>query len=95
MSSKFWIYFAAIARRRSQPFPALSTVIAVAIVAVLAGACARAPAAPFAGPDPSDPETLVPPTRYRSTVAPYTKQRPVDPAPWREQNELVTPPAKQ
>lgn len=95
MPSAFWIYFAAFARRFSRPFPALRTVLAVAFVAVLAGACARAPVAPFAGADPSDPETLVPPTRYRSTVAPYTKQRPVDPGPWREQNERITPPERQ
>jgi hypothetical protein len=63
--------------------------IALALALLVAG-CARAPSTPFAA-DPSDPEARVPAVSYRPTVAPYTRQRPVDPAPWREQNDRVAP----
>jgi hypothetical protein len=61
---------------------------------VLAG-CTRAPSTPVAGADPSDPAARVPPAGYRSTVAPYQRQRPVDPAPWRDQNDRVAPPTRE
>jgi hypothetical protein len=58
-------------------------------------ACAAAPAAPLAGPDPSHPDVRVPPARYRSTIGTYLRQRPVEPGPWGEQNQRVTPQPKQ
>ena len=45
---------------------------------------------PLAGGDPSDPSVPVPAVRYQGLGA-YERQRPVTPAPWREQNERVTP----
>nr|WP_315831231.1 hypothetical protein [Bradyrhizobium prioritasuperba] len=44
--------------------------------------------------DPADPAARVAPVSYRSTVAPYTSLRPATPAPWRQQNEDVTPSPK-
>jgi hypothetical protein len=54
-------------------------------------ACFGAAERPLARPDPSDPATRVPPASYRSTLGGYSSQRPVEPAPWREQNERVAP----
>jgi hypothetical protein len=65
--------------------------VIVLALALLATGCARAPSAPFAEADPSDPAARVPRAGYRSTVAPYTRQRPVDPAHWREQNDRLAP----
>jgi hypothetical protein len=59
--------------------------------ALLAAGCAGAPASPHAGADPADPAARVPRAAYRSTIEPYRRQRPVEPADWREQNERVAP----
>lgn len=42
-------------------------------------------------PSAADPWAPVPHVRYRSTIEPYKRQRPVEPGPWREQNQRVTP----
>ena len=63
-------------------------------LALLLAGCADAPMAPVAGPDPADPGARAPRVDYRSTVAPYKSQRPVDPAPWGEQNQRVAPQPK-
>jgi hypothetical protein len=65
--------------------------IAAAIAALMAGGCAAAP--PAAVLAPADPGTPVPAARYSSVTAPYTRQRPVEPLPWRERNERVAPQA--
>jgi hypothetical protein len=49
---------------------------------------------PVAGPDPADPSARAPRVDYRSTTGAYKSQRPVEPAPWGEQNERVTPAPK-
>jgi len=67
----------------------------VAALCLLAGACSTLPQRPFAGPDPSDPTVRVPAAAYRPALRGYTSQRPVEPAPWREQNERVAPAPKQ
>jgi hypothetical protein len=64
-----------------------------ALALSLAG-CTDAPTAPVAGADPSDPGARAPPVGYRSTIAPYKSQRPVEPAPWGEQNQRVAPQPK-
>jgi hypothetical protein len=63
--------------------------------AALAAGCAQSPPQPLAGPNPANPSVPTRPVVYRSTVAPYTSQRPVEPAPWRGQNERVAPQPKQ
>lgn len=65
--------------------------LAVLMLAGLLPACVGTLAKPLAGPDPADPGIRTPRVGYRSTVAPYVSQRPVEPGPWREQNERVAP----
>lgn len=49
------------------------------------------PPAASRGADPADPAAKTTGVGYRSTIAPYTRLRPVTPAPWRERNQRVTP----
>jgi hypothetical protein len=63
------------------------------LVLLLAG-CADPPRSPATWPDPADPGAPAPRVEYRSTVGAYRSQRPVDPAPWVEQNERVAPAPK-
>ena len=74
-----------------QIIPRLSSHLAVGPGQPAAG-CTGAPRSPTVGPDPSNPSARTPAVGYRSTTAPYVTRRPVDPAPWREQNERVGPP---
>ena len=67
--------------------------LAAAFATLMAGGCAAAP--PAAVLAPADPSTPVPAARYSSVTAPYTRQRPVEPLPWRERNERVAPQAGQ
>jgi hypothetical protein len=86
-----------IAARKRYGVPCRRTLMpaVVATLALLAGACSS-PRSPWsAGPDPSDLSVRVPVTAYRSTVRGYTRQRPVEPGSWQEQNERVTPAPKQ
>jgi hypothetical protein len=64
-----------------------------ALLLMLAG-CADAPRVPAAGPDPADPGARAARVGYRPTVGGYSSQRPVEPAPWGEQNESVAPAPK-
>ena len=64
------------------------------ITLLLAGCAASAQNRLSAGPDPSDPRSPSRPVGYRSSTAGYVSQRPVNPAPWRQQNERVTPPVR-
>ena len=76
----------------ARPFQLRFDVLAVlaGLVLLLAG-CAAAPRSPAAGRDPANPGARVPGVDYRSTIGSYKSQRPVDAAPWIEQNERVTP----
>jgi hypothetical protein len=66
--------------------------VSVLLALVLAvGACTAAPRLHAFADDPADPSARVPAAGYRSTLGSYTSLRPVDPLPWREQNERVTP----
>lgn len=65
-------------------------VVAVAALGLLAAAC-TATAPPLSGADPSDATVRVPAMTYRSVLGGYVSRRPVEPAPWREQNERVAP----
>lgn len=67
-------------------------VFAIAL-ALLAAAC-KPVSYPVAAADPADPSAPVPSTRYQSTLGAYVSQRPVEPLPWREQNERVAPQPK-
>ena len=65
------------------------------LLCLLTAACLSAPERPVAGPDPSDPKARAPATAYRPVLGGYVSQRPVEPAPWREQNDRVAPAQKQ
>jgi hypothetical protein len=65
----------------------------VAVAAITLGGCMPATVA-LIGADPADPGVKVARVGYRSTIAPYTSLRPTAPAPWRQQNERVTPAPK-
>ena len=67
----------------------------VAALCLLTAACTTAPARPYAGPDPADPAARAPASTYRPVLRGYVSQRPVEPAPWREQNERVAPAPKE
>lgn len=73
--------------RRSHALTALCGVVALT---VLLGGCS-APALPLAGDNPAAASSPAPGVGYRSTTAGYRSQRPVDPAPWIEQNQRVAP----
>jgi hypothetical protein len=95
MFAHFHAKSAALRGRHLESFrKRLTPVIGVAALCLLTAACVTTPSAPYAGPDPSDPDIRVPAVGYRSTIGRYTSRRPVEPAPWREQNERVTPAPK-
>jgi hypothetical protein len=66
----------------------------IAALCLSVAACSAAPERPFSGSDPSDPKASVPLVTYHSTLSGYVSQRPIDPAPWYEQNERVAPAQK-
>jgi len=91
MSTQAWARLAAYAPAAAKPFKLLSTAL---IPMVMLAACRDAPAPPLAGPHPADPAAPTAGVRYRSTTGGYTSQRPVEPAPWGEQNQRVAPQPK-
>ena len=97
MSAQFWASSAVLFRR--QPNALLQGWRAKAallfMLAVLNAGCASVPPRPSIGADPADAAARVPAVRYRSTIGPYTSQRPVDPEPWVEQNDRVAPEPRQ
>ncbi len=87
--------FAAIGGRRIEPLRTRFGPLATLIVLALVGhGCSATPPSPVTGPDPANPRARVPPSAYRSTLGSYTSQRPVEPTPWREQNERIAPSPK-
>jgi hypothetical protein len=77
--------------RLTTAFRHLPRTLAVVMLAGLSPACVGAPPRPLFGQDPSDPSAQAPHAGYRSTIGSYVRQRPVEPGPWREQNERVAP----
>jgi hypothetical protein len=73
---------------------AIAKVSILLTLVLVIGGCTAAPRLHAFADDPADPSARVPATGYRSTVGGYTSLRPVDPLPWREQNERVTPQPK-
>lgn len=66
---------------------------AVLLLVILLPGCAEAPKT-ISGPDPSNASERVAAVSYKSAIAPFRSQRPVQPAPWRQQNEQVAPAPK-
>lgn len=63
----------------------------LSLLAFAAHGCGGAPTAPIAGADPVDPQAHVAGATYRPALGSYIAQRPVEPGPWREQDEHVRP----
>ena len=85
---------AAFLRRQCGTLFRRSIHAAALLCALLAVAGCTAPLQPTAALDPSNPEIRVPTTGYRSTLGPFTSQRPVDPADWKGTNQRITPQPK-
>lgn len=87
MSAQFGATFAAIALAANRHCISPFVILATTIVA-LGGAPA------FARMDPADPAARTAGVGYRSTIAPYTAQRPATPAPWGARSDGGTPQPK-
>lgn len=85
---------------RATRYPARSARVSVRVAAIgfatllLAGCGASTQNRLLAGAAPSEPSSPTRPVGYSSVTAGYVSQRPVNPAPWRQRNEHVTPPPK-
>ena len=87
---------AALWGRRMLPFQKrIVPAIGVVALCLLTAGCVATPGKPIAGIDPSAENVRVPSAGYRSTTGGYISQRPVEPGPWREQNERITPTPRQ
>jgi len=82
---------ATVLERPRRPFRRGARALAALALAACAAGCWVPPPAPSVGRDPSDPSARTRPVGYRSTTAGYQRQRPAEPAPWREQNQSVGP----
>lgn len=69
----------------------IRTLVGVGLFGLLAASCAALPESPTAGADPSDPSVRTSSATYRPVLSGYASQRPVAPAPWREQNDRAAP----
>lgn len=78
----------------SVPLSRALLLLCAAVSAALLTACVSAPSASLASADPSDPHVRGPAAAYQSAFQRYSSQRPVEPSPWREQNERVAPQPK-
>ncbi len=65
--------------------------ICAAGLCLLAAACSTQPDRLAVDSGPADPNARGSAVSYRSVLSGYTGQRPVAPAPWREQNDRVAP----
>ena len=81
-------------RRRIASAGTLIASLLLPLVLSLLTACSAPPPPPLVGADPADPGARAPRVGYRSTIAPYSSQRPVEPGSWGEQNQPVTPQPK-
>jgi hypothetical protein len=68
-------------------------VLATTMLAAALADCSQTPQR-ITGPDPSDPRSPARTVAYRSVIEPYASQRPVEPSPWRDQNDRIAPAPK-
>jgi hypothetical protein len=92
MSTQFRASYAATSAAVAKLFK-IAAVVFLPIGAFFLAACSDA-SIPVGGAHPADPTVPVPAVRYRSTIGSYSSQRPVEPAPWGEQNQRVAPQPK-
>jgi len=64
-------------------------------LSLLSAGCVTGADVPHAIADPSVASVRVPAVAYRPVLGGYISQRPVEAAPWREQNERVAPTRRQ
>lgn len=69
--------------------PAILPPAAALLGALLLAGCSSRPMVALA--DPANPAASVRPAVYRPVTAGYESRRPVEPRPWREQNDRVAP----
>ena len=93
MSVRFWATSAVFNRQSTRLFQRRYRAVLLAGALTALAGCSTPPR-PLAGLDPSDPNARVPATAYRPVLRGYVSQRPVEPAPWREQNDRVAPAEK-
>jgi hypothetical protein len=86
-----WRFAASERRRKASSGAPIALLLLPFALAFFTHGCSGAPPAPLTAADPSDPAARAPPVGYRSTIGSYKSQRPVEPAPWGEQNERVAP----
>ena len=94
MSAHIRAFDAAAKPALARHFQIKTGVLAALAGLLLLAGCADAPRVPAVGPDPADPGGRAPRVDYRPTVGGYSSQRPVEPAPWGEQNGGVAPAPK-
>ena len=86
----------AVGERLETSFRKRATLVAGACaLSLLSAGCITSADGPHAVPDPSVARVRVPAVAYRPVLGGYISQRPVEPAPWREQNERVAPTRRQ
>jgi len=84
--------FAVLVRLRTTTFRAHFYLIAATLLTTLVHGCAAPlPLAVSTRPAASDPLAPTPRVNYRSTISPYVNARPIEPAPWQQQNQQVAP----
>jgi hypothetical protein len=87
---------AAVDERLETSFRKRATLVAGAFaLSLLSAGCVTSADVPHAAADPSVASVRVPAVAYRPVLGGYVSQRPVEPAPWREQNERVAPSPRQ
>lgn len=80
--------------RRTAPYRGrVGSALAIPLLAGLVQGCAASLASTSVGPNPSNPSAPAPAVRYRSTIAPYTSLRPVEPD-LQQQNQQGSPAPK-
>jgi hypothetical protein len=67
--------------------------IGVMLLGLALGGCSVA-ASQGTATEAANPQARVPLTTYRPVTSGYQRQQPVEPLPWRERNERVTPQEK-
>jgi hypothetical protein len=87
----FWVASAAVSKLLNVRFRVLTL---LPVAALLLAGWRDAPVRPFNQQNPADPWAPAPRVRYRSTIGPYKSRRPIEPAPWTEQNQRVAPQPK-
>ena len=86
-----WRFAASGRLRKASSATPIASLLLLLLLAPLTHGCSGAPPALLTAADPSDPGARAPRVGYRSTIGSYKSQRPVEPAPWGEQNERVAP----